>query len=86
MAFLLDDILMAPCKLVCWVGRTLHDQAEAELTDESRVQERLLALQTQLELEQINEHEYLRLERALMRRLEDIRKYKESRQRRTDTP
>ena len=86
MAFLLDDILMAPCKLVCCIGRALHDQAEGELTDESLVQEQLLALQTQLELGEINEHEYLRRERALMRRLEDIRKYKESRQRRTDTP
>ena len=79
MAFLLDDILLAPCKFVTWIGRTLHDQAEAELTDEYAIHERLLDLQTRLELEQITEEEYLKQEEALMRRLNEIHKYKESR-------
>jgi hypothetical protein len=79
MAFLLDDILLAPCNFVAWLGRTLHDQAEAEITDESAINERLLNLQTQLELEQISEEAYLKQESALMRRLNEIQKYKESR-------
>ena len=80
MAFILDDILLAPCKFITWIGRTVHDQAEAEVTDESVIRERLLALQTRLELEQITEEEYLKQEDALMGRLNEIHKYKESRQ------
>jgi hypothetical protein len=79
MAFILDDILLSPCKLVTWIGRTLYDQAEGEITDESIIHERLLDLQTRLELEQIGEDEYIKQENALMRRLNDIHKYKESR-------
>ena len=79
MAFILDDILLSPCKFVTWIGRTLYDQAEGEITDESIIHERLLDLQTRLELEQIGEDEYIKQESALMRRLNEIHKYKESR-------
>ena len=79
MAFILDDLLLGPCKLATWIGRTLRDQAEAEITDESVIHERLLALQTRLELEQIDEEEFTKQENALMSRLNEIRKYKESR-------
>ena len=79
MAFLLDDILLAPCKLAAWIGRTVHDQAEAQITDESPIHEGLLDLQTRLEMGQIGEDEYIKQENALMRRLNEIHKYKESR-------
>ena len=79
MAFLLDDILLAPCNFAAWLGRTLHDQAEAELTDESAIHEQLLALQTQLELGELTEEKYIQQEDVLMRRLNEIHKYKESR-------
>ena len=78
MAFILDDILLAPCKIVHWIGKTVRDQAEAELTDESAIQERLLDLQMQFELDEISEDEYRSREDALMRRLDEIRKYKEN--------
>ena len=78
MAFLLDDILLAPAKFVTWIGRTIYDQAEAEITDESVVHERLLELQTQLELGELAEDDYLRQEVPLMRRLNEIHKYKEA--------
>ncbi|MCY2931181.1 MAG: gas vesicle protein GvpG [Planctomycetota bacterium] len=80
MAFLLDDILLAPAKFVTWIGRTLYEHGEAELADESAIRERMLDLQTQLELEQISDEEFLRNEGALMRRLNEIHKYKEARQ------
>ena len=80
MAFILDDILLAPCNFVVWIGRTIHDQAEAEVTDESVIRERLLDLQTRLELEQIGADEYIKQENVLMRRLNEIHEYKESRQ------
>ncbi len=79
MAFLLDDILLAPCNFVTWIGRTLYDQGEGEITDESVIHDRLLELQTQFELEKLSEEEFLRQESALMRRLNEIHKYKESR-------
>ena len=79
MAFILDDILLAPCKFAMWIGRTLRDQAEAEITDESVIHEQLLDLQTRLELEQIGEEEFAKQEDALMSRLNEIRKYKERR-------
>ena len=80
MAFILDSILLGPVNAVCWIGKTLQERAVAELTDESIIQERLLELQMQFELEKISEDEYGRQEDALMRRLDEIRKYKESRQ------
>jgi hypothetical protein len=79
MGFILDDILLAPAKFVTWIGQTLYDEAEAEVTDESGLRERLLELQTGLELEQITEEDYLRQESALMRRINEIHKYKEAR-------
>jgi hypothetical protein len=79
MAFILDDILLAPCKFVTWIGRTIHDQAEAEITDESVIHDRLMDLQTRFELGEIGEEEFIRQENALMGRLNEIRKYKESR-------
>jgi hypothetical protein len=79
MAFLIDDILLAPCKFVTWIGRTLYDQAEGEITDESVIHDRLMDLQTRFELEAIGEEEFIRREDALMRRLNEIHKYKESR-------
>jgi hypothetical protein len=79
MAFLIDDILLAPCNFVTWIGRTLYDQAETQLTDESAVQARLLDLQTQWELEQISEKDFLDQEAALMQRLNAIHKYKQAR-------
>ena len=79
MAFLLDNILLAPCRAVAWIGQKLYDRAEEEVTDESAIHERLLALQTRLELGEIGDEEYIEREDALMGRLNEIHKYKESR-------
>jgi len=79
MAFILDDILLAPCKFATWLGRTIYDQAEAEITDESVIHGRLMDLQTRFELGEIGEEEFVRQENALMHRLNEIHKYKESR-------
>lgn len=79
MAFLLDDILLCPAKFVTWIGKTLYDRALEDITDESAIHERLLDLQTRLELEQIGQDEFIKQESALMRRLNEIHKYKESR-------
>ena len=77
MGFLLDDILLLPVKGLLWVGDKLKGSAEADFLDESRVQESLLALQMRLEMDEISESEYMKQETELLKRLEDIRKYKE---------
>ena len=79
MSFIIDDILLSPCKAITWIARTLYDQAEGEITNEPAIHERLLNLQTRLELGEISEEEYIGQENALMRRLNEIHKYKESR-------
>ena len=80
MAFILDDILLAPCKFVSWIGQRLCEEAEAQLTDESAIHQHLLELQSQFEQGEISKQEYIEQENALMRRLDEIRKYKESQQ------
>jgi len=77
MGFLLDDILLLPVNGLVWVADKLKDSAEAEFLDESRVQESLLAQQMRLEMDEISESEYMEQETELLKRLEDIRKYKE---------
>jgi hypothetical protein len=53
------------------------DAARAELTDDGPVKEELLALQMQLELEEIDDTEYLAREAELMLRLRDVRHWRE---------
>lgn len=78
MGFILDDILLFPINGVVWIAEQIKDSAEAELLDDSKVSETLMALQMQLELEEITEEEYQKKETELLDRLEEIRKYKES--------
>jgi hypothetical protein len=53
--------------------------AEAELMDPAPVKEALLTLQLQLEEGEITEEEYVEHEAVLMRRLREIRAYREQR-------
>ncbi len=55
--------------------------AEAEMTDPAPVKEELLNLQLQLEEGEIGEEEYVEREAVLMRRLREIRAYREQRAR-----
>ncbi len=77
MGFLLDDILLLPLNGLVWIGDKLKESAEAEFLDESRVHESLLAQQMRLEMDEISESEYMEQETELLKRLEEIRKYKE---------
>ena len=79
MAFLLDDILLSPCKLVHWVGKTLYERAEEQMTDDSAIRQELLEVQIRCELDEISEDECHRQEAVLMQRLDAVRAYKESR-------
>ncbi|MBI5560301.1 MAG: gas vesicle protein GvpG [Deltaproteobacteria bacterium] len=77
MAFLIDDIFLLPVKGVVWIGEKIKESAEAELYDESRVQEALGNLQMRLELGEITEDAYRKEEALLLKRMEEIKNYKE---------
>ena len=66
-----------PVKGIVWIGSKLKRTAEEDITDEGRVQEKLLELQMRFEMDEISEEEYDRRETTLMEELESIRKYKE---------
>lgn len=53
------------------------DTVREELTNDAPVREDLLALQMRLELEEIDDDEYLAEEAVLMQRLRDVRRWRE---------
>jgi hypothetical protein len=53
------------------------DATREELTDDQRIKEELLALQMQLELGEIDDDEYVAREAELMRRLREVREWRE---------
>jgi len=77
MAFIVDDILLAPIKIPVWVARKLTELAEKEKTDDSKIYEDLMELQMRYEMDEISSEEYDKQETRLMERLEEIRKLKE---------
>lgn len=80
MAFLIDDILLAPVSLVNWFGKQVQKYVEEEWTDEGKIQEELMELQLLYEMEEITKEEYKEKETEIMQRLEAIRKYKEEKE------
>jgi len=77
---IVDDLLLLPAKGLIGLFKKIAEVAEEEYTDEGKIKEELMRLHTLFEIDQINEEEHDRLERKLMKRLEDIRKYKQSQQ------
>ena len=71
--FLIDDILFFPIKSIIWLGKKLNDMAERELTDEGLIKEKLMELQLQFELDEIDEKEYNEQEKVLLEKLNAIR-------------
>ena len=56
--------------------KKIHELAEAELNDDSKLKEELLRYQTMFELDQMSEAEYQKREDEIMARLAEIRKRK----------
>ena len=77
MAFLLDDLLLAPVKLPVWLAQRLRQMTVEEATDESKVQQELLENQMRRELDEISEEECRDQETRLMGRLDEICRLKE---------
>ena len=77
MAFLIDDILLAPIKGIVWLAEKVRDMAVEELEDTpEKLQRELLDLQMALETEQITEAEYQKKEKDILERLEALNKEK----------
>jgi uncharacterized membrane protein len=78
MAFIVDDIMLAPVKMLVWLGKKIEEAAEEEVDDESKWHERLLELQIKYELGEITEEDFEREEELVMERISVIRESKES--------
>ena len=69
----IDDLLIwLPAKGFMSVVKKIHDMAEAELNDDSKLKEELLRYQTLFELDQISEAEYQTREDEIIARLNVI--------------
>lgn len=70
---ILDDLLIwLPARGLMALFNKIHELAEAELTDESKLKEQLLRLQMQYEFDKISEEEYQNGEDEIMARLNEI--------------
>lgn len=67
--FIIDDFLI-------WLAKKLQEVAEREVTDESKLKEKLLEVRTLFETDQISEEELIKREGEILKRLEDIRQRK----------
>lgn len=78
---LLSNILFfpitAPVAGIRWSLNKVRQVAEEELTDDSSVKQELMELQMQLELGDITDDEYVEREAELMRRLREVREWRE---------
>jgi hypothetical protein len=68
--FLVDDLLVRlPAKGLIGIFEKIYEMAQAEFTDESKIKEELLRLQTLYDSDQISEEEYQKQEDTLLERL-----------------
>src|SRR5438309_6929231 len=78
---IIDNLLAlpitGPIAGVRWIFRQIARVADEELMDDGVVREQLLELQMALETGDITEEDYAVQEAALMRRLREIRAYRE---------
>ncbi len=73
---LIDDLLFAPLSGFKFIMRTLIKTAEEEWTNDAPIKEELLHLQIRLENGEINEDEYVAIERDILARLREIQRHK----------
>ena len=76
--FILDDILLAPLKGVVFIGKKINEVIDKEMSDEGSIKERLMRLQLQFEMDEINEEQYDQREDELLRLLENVREKKKN--------
>jgi hypothetical protein len=78
---ILTDVLLfpltGPVKGIRWTLGKVQRVVEEELTDDSAVKQELMELQMLLELGDIDDSEYVAREAELMRRLREVREWRE---------
>lgn len=75
--FILDDLLIGlPAKGLMSIFEKIYDMAQDELTDEAKIKEELLRLQTMYEIDQVAEEEFQNKETELLERLTIAREAK----------
>lgn len=68
--FVLDDLLIGlPAKGIMGIFKEIYAMAQAEFTDEAKIKEDMLLLQTLYEIDEISEEEYEKKEAQLLERL-----------------
>lgn len=72
---LLDSLLIGGIKFV--LGKIV-DTVDAEMNDDARLREELLAAQMQVELGEMSGEEFARIEGAVLRRLRELREEREA--------
>lgn len=70
MAFLVDDLLLSPAKLVHFLARSVHEAARKELYDEDGLRRELRELYLALDTGEITEEEFEEREWEIVARLE----------------
>jgi hypothetical protein len=73
---LIDDLLLAPITGFQFIMRTLIKAAEEEWTNDAPLKEQLLALQIQLDAEEITEEQYVAMEAEILRELRNVQERK----------
>jgi hypothetical protein len=70
---LIDDLLTLPVKGFLGIFKKIHEMVEQELSDETHIREKLMALRLRFELDEISEGEYNKQEKELLERLDAAR-------------
>jgi hypothetical protein len=78
---LLTNILLSPFLGPIWGTKWTLDKVDRvvreELTDDTAIKEDLMALQLKLEMGEIDDDEYVRREAEIMKRLREVREWRE---------
>ena len=78
---LLTNILLSPFLGPIWGTKWTLDKVDRvvreELTDDTSIKEDLMALQLRLEMGEIDDDEYVRREAEIMKRLREVREWRE---------
>ena len=78
---LLSNVLLfpvtGPVNGIRWVLGKVQQIAEEELTDDTPIKQELMELQMLVELGEIDDEEYVAREAAIMRRLREVREWRE---------
>lgn len=65
--------VLGPIQMVQWLAQKLIEAAEMQMYDVDRLKGELLELQAQYDMGEVTDEEYIELEEALLKRMNDIR-------------